>query len=391
MITALACATTFAQAPQNKLKIGVLSDFSGAYSAWGGKGSVLAAEMAVEDYKKANPKFAYQVEIVSADFQLKPDLAVAIAKKWMEEGVNAIMDIPLTAAALAVNGVVKGSAVAALMNGTASNDLVVKNCSPNMVHWTYDQYSIGNPTVQALSKGGKSWFFITVDSIGGAALESGARQLIAAAGGKVSGAVKNATGISDFSGQLVQAQASKADVIALAQGGSDTTNALKQAQEFGILAGGQKIAILWGLVTDIHGMGLPVAQGLTFTEAFYWDADDNTRAFSKRFSDRYGGKVPTSVQAGAYSVLTHYLKGVDAAKSSAAPVVIAKMKELPVSDLALGKGTLRADGRMVHDEFLVQVKTPAESKGAWDLYKILRRLPGEEVFRPMSKECPLVK
>jgi len=382
------CAAALAQ-PANTVKIGVLTDFTGPYASWGAKGSVLATEMAVEDFKKANPGSPYSVEIVSADFQLKPDMAVAISKKWISEGVNAIVGIPHTASALAVNSLVKGTATAALISGAASNDLVTKNCSPNMVQWTYDQYAIATPTVSTLVKGGK-WFFILQDSLPGKAFDEVARKGIASTGGKVIGVVTTPTGTTDFSSQLVQARASKADGIFLAQGGADLVDALKQAQEFGIVSGGQKLAIPFALLPDIKGIGLPTAQGLVFTEAFYWDLDDQTRAFSKRFADRYDGKPPTSVQAGAYSVVLDYLKGMQAAKSTNGPVVIAKMKELPVDDVAFGKGKLRADGRMVHDLVMVEVKKPSESKGPWDLYKVLKKIPGAEAFRPMSPECPMV-
>lgn len=391
MAFGFSCVSALAQAPSNTVKLGVLSDFSGVFSAWGGKGSVIATEMAVEDFKKANPAFPYKIEVIQGDFQLKPDLAVAITKKWMDEGVNAILDVPMTAAALAVTSQVKGSKVASLMNGSASNDLSVKACSANMVHWTYDQYAIGSQTVKAnLERGGKNWFFLTQDSLGGAALENGARPFIDAAGGKVVGVTKNPTGQADFSSQLVQAQGSKADVIGVAQGGTDTTNVLKQAREFGITKT-QTLALLWALLPDIKGMGLEAAQDLVFTEAFYWDTNDATRGFSQRFMQRFDGKAPSAVQAGAYSVVSHYLKGVAASNSTDGPVVIEKMKSLPVNDAVFGKGTLRQDGRMVHDLFVVQVKKPSESKGPWDLYKVLKTVPGQEAFRPMSKECALVQ
>lgn len=391
VLAAMVVAGAHAQVAGGNIKIGVLTDFSGPYSSWGAKGSVIAAEMAVEDFSKSKPRFPYKVEILSGDFGLKADQAVAVAKKWMGEGVNAIIDIPHSPSALAVNSLVRGSSVALLVSASAANDLTTKDCSPNMVHWTYDQASIGKPTVAALSQGGKSWFFITVDAAGGKLLEDSARQVIAAQGGKVAGAVKTPPNNPDFSSQLLQARASKADVVAILQGGSDTINAVKQAQEFGIAEGGQKIVLLWSLITDIKAIGLKTAQGLAFTEAFYWDLDEQTRAFSRRFMERYEGKPPTAVQAGAYSAVMHYLKGVEAANATDGPTVIAKMKEIPVSDAALGSGRLRADGRMVHAMVLVEVKRPEESKGPWDLYKVMRKVPGDEAFRPMSKECALVQ
>jgi branched-chain amino acid transport system substrate-binding protein len=390
LLSVLVCTTTHSQIAGDRVKLGVLSDFSGPYSSWGGNGSVIATEMAVEDFKKAHPEASYKIEIVSADFQLKADLAVSIARKWVDEGVNAIIDIPHSPSALAVNAALRGSATALLVSGSAHNDLTTRDCSPNTVHWTYDQAAIGKPTTVAMSEGGKSWFFVTVNAAGGKALEDSSREIILANGGKVVGSVRTPPNNPDFASQLLQAQASKADVVAILQGGSDTINAVKQAQEFGIPNGGQKLVLLWALITDIHGMGLKVAQDLVFTEAFYWDTDDNTRSFSKRFSERFDGKVPTSVQAGTYSVVTHYLKAVNAAKSSFGPAVIAKMKQLPVADQAFGSSTLREDGRLLHDLYLVQVKTPSESREPWDYYKILRKVPGSEAFRPPSKDCILV-
>ena len=389
LATAMLCVAAQAQSTDT-IKIGVLTDFSGAYASWGAKGSVLAAEMAAEDFKKAQPTFAPKVEVVSADFQLKPDLAVAISRKWIAEGVNAILDIPHSASALAVNSLVRGTSAVALISGSASNELVTENCSPNMVQWTYDQYSMATPTVVSQVKGG-SWFFLLQDSIPGKTFEGIARQAIERTGGKVIGDVRTPTGTSDFSSQLVQARASKADGIFIVQGGSDLVNALKQAQEFGIMNGKQKLAIAFMLLPDVKGIGLATAQGLTLTSPFYWDFDDKTRAFSKRFADRYEGKPPTEVQAGAYSAVTHYLKGVQAAKTTNGPLVVAKMKDLPVEDAAFGRGKLRGDGRMVHDMLLVEVKKPAESKSDWDLYKVVKKIPGDEAFRPMSKECALVK
>lgn len=391
VVLAMSCTGAHAQIAADGIKIGVLSDFSGPYSSWGAKGSVVAAEMAVDDFRQARPGFKANVQVVSGDFQLKADHAVAVAKKWLGEGVNAIIDIPHSPSALAVNSLMRGTSAALLVSASAHNDLSTKECSPNMVHWTYDQQAITKPTVHSLSQGGKSWFFITVDAAGGKAVEDSAREVIASQGGKVAGAVKNPANNADFSSHLLQAQASKADVVAILQGGSDTINAVKQAQEFGIAKGGQKLVVLWALITDVQAMGLKSAQGLTFTEAFYWDADEGTRAFSNRFMPRYGGKPPTSVQAGAYSAVMHYLKAVEASNSTHGPTVIEKMKQIPVSDQAFGSGKLRADGRMVHDLVLVEVKKPEESKSQWDAYKVLRKVPGDEAFRPPSKECALVR
>lgn len=378
-----------ARAQVPALTLGVLSDFSGAYSSWGGKGAVVAAEMAIAEFEAAHSDFHYKVDVIAADFALKPDNAVAIARDWVSKGVNAILDIPHTASALAVNGVVRGTKTAALITGSASDDLVTRDCSPNMVQWTYDQYSVATPTFATVAKGG-TWFFILQDSLPGRAFEAIARRAIDGSGGSVLGLMRTPSGMPDFAGPLLQAQSSGADAIVMVQGGSDFVNALKQASEFGIREHGQKIAVPFAVLPDIQALGLSVAQGLIFTEAFYWDLDDGTRRFSTRFAQRFGGKPPTSLQAGAYSATLHYLKAVAAAKSALAPDVIAKTKSIPVSDEAFGQAIVREDGRMLHDMVLVEVKKPGEATGDWDLYKVLRRIPAAEAFRPASSECALV-
>ena len=378
--------TARAQAPM--LTLGVLSDFSGAYSSWGGKGSVVATEMAIQEFKAAQPGFPYKVDVISADFVLKPDNAVTIGREWISRGVNAILDIPHTASALAVNGLVRGTDTAALITGSAGDDLVTRDCSPNMVQWTYDQHSVATPTFATVAKGGK-WFFIMQDSLPGQAFEAIARRAIDATGGKVLGLVRTPSGTPDFAGPIVQAQASGADAIVLVEGGVDFVNAIKQASEFGVREQGQKIAVPFAVLPDIQALGLSAAQGLIFTEAFYWDLDDGTRRFSARFAQRFG-RPPTSLQAGAYSATLHYLKAVAAGSSAKGPEVVARMKAIPVSDDAFGQATLREDGRMVHDMVLVQVKKPGEAKGEWDLYDVLRRIPGAEAFRPPSSACALV-
>jgi branched-chain amino acid transport system substrate-binding protein len=382
------CRPARAQAPQ-RLRLGVLSDFSGPYSSWGGKGSVVATEMAVEEFKAAQPGFPFKVEVISADFALKPDNAVTIAREWISQGIDAILDIPHTASALAVNGLIRGTKAAALITGSAGDDLVTKDCSPNMVQWTYDQYSLGTPTFATVAKGGR-WFFILQDSLPGQAFEAIARRAIDSSGGTVIGVVRTPTGTPDFAGPLVQAQTSGADAIVLGEGGNDLVNALKQASEFGIREQGQRIGIPFAVLPDIQALGLMVTQGLIFTEAFYWDLDEGTRQFSSRFAKRFG-RPPTSLQAGAYSATLHYLKAVAASNSTAGPEVVARMKAIPVSDEAFGQARVREDGRMVHDMVLVQVKKPGEAKGEWDLYDVLRRIPGAEAFRPASKVCSLVK
>lgn len=374
------------------VRVGVLTDMNGPYSAWSGRGSVTAAELALEDFRRIRPNFSSKVELVSADFQLKPDLALGIARKWLDEGVNAIADVPHSTSALALNGMLRGSKAAFLISGAQHDDLTTKECSPNSVQWTFDTASLVRPMVTALTRvGQKNWFFITVDFAGGKGIEDLSRTLLQEAGGSVMGSVRNPIGAPDFSSYLLQAQASKAQVVALVQGGSDTVNAMKQADEFGIAKGGQKIAVPFLQITDVQGMGLPLARGLVFTEAFYWDADDAKRAFARRFAERNSGRMPTAVQAGAYSAVLNYLLAVDAAATVDGPTVIAKMKELPVVDAVMGPGKVRADGRMVHDMFLVEAKQPGESKAPWDLYRVVRRIPGDEAYRPLSKACSLVK
>lgn len=378
-----------AEISNNTVKIGILSDFTGTTASWGGRGSVVATQMAVEEFQAAHPNLPYKIKFVQGDFQQKPDLAVAIAQKWMAEGVNVIIDMPQSATAIAINNLVKNTDVAALYNGSGHKDLVRSECNANMSHWTFDQFSVTKPTIDALTKGGKTWYFITVDTAGGKFQEDIARDLVGAGGGKIVGAIRNPTGTADFSSILLQAQGSKADVIGIIQGGAESVAIFKQAQEFGV-ARRQTLANMLALIPDIKGMGLAVAKNQILTEAFYWDTDDNTRAFARRFMERNGGNAPTSVQAGAYSAVTHYLKAVDALQSTSGPDVIAKMKQTPVADQAFSHSYLRADGRLVHDHVLVQVKAPGESKGVWDVYKVLRVVPGDEAFRPASKECSLI-
>ena len=387
--------STFAQTPvptpvpRPVLTLGVLSDFSGPFSSWGGKGSVAATEMAVDEFMAAHGEFPFKPEVIWADFALKPDNAVAIAREWLSRGVDAILDVPHTASALAVNGLLRGTRSAALITGSAGDDLVTRDCSPNMVQWTYDQYSIGTPTFATVATGGK-WFLILQDSLPGQAFDAIARHAIGVSNGAVVGFVRLPIGTPDFASALVQAQTSGAEAIVLGAGGADFVNLVKQAGEFGITERGQKVAVPFAVLPDIHALGLEVAQGLIFTEAFYWDLDDGTRAFSARFARRFG-RPPTSVQAGAYSATLHYLKAIAGVKSANAPDVIAAMKTIPVSDQAFGHAFVRADGRMVHDMVLVQVKTPGESKGEWDLYNVLRRIPGADAFRPPSQQCSLVR
>jgi len=381
-----------AQISGNVVKIGVLSDMSGLYADIGGPGSVAAAKMAVEDYLKAS-KSQLKVEVVSADHQNKPDVGSSIARKWYDaEGVDMIADVPTSSVALAVNQVAKEKGKAFVNSGAGSSDLTGKDCSPNTVHWTYDTWQLAHATGSAVVKnGGDSWYFLTADYAFGQALERDTSEVVKAAGGKVLGSVKVPLATQDFSSFLLQAQSSKAKIIGLANAGGDTINSIKQAAEFGIVKGGQKLAGLLVFISDVHGLGLNTAQGLNISQTFYWDLNDQTRAWSKRFAAANGGKYPTAVHAGVYSGVLHYLKSVDAGKTDDGTKTIAKMKELPTDDILFGKGSIRADGRKIHPAYLFEVKKPSESKGSYDYYKVLQTIPADKAFRPIDQgNCPLV-
>jgi branched-chain amino acid transport system substrate-binding protein len=386
---------TAASAEDKTVKIGVLTDLSGLYADLGGAGSIVAAQMAVEDSGMAGK--GWKLDVISADHQNKPDIATNIARQWIDvEKVDVLMDVLNSGVALAVNNLVKEKNSVMINSGAASSDLTNAQCTPNTVHWTYDTYMLAHSTGQALVKaGGDTWFFITADYAFGAALERDTTAVVQAAGGKVIGGVKHPLNTADFSSFLLQAQASKAKIIGMANAGGDTTNTIKQAAEFGIVAGGQKLAGLLLFLTDVHSLGLKVAQGLNFTETFYWDMNDETRAFSKRFSERMKSKAePTMVQAGVYAGLLHYFKALEALGGNPhdGAKVVAKMKELPTDDPLFGKGTIRADGRKLHPAYLFEVKSPAESKGPWDYYKLVGTTPADQAFRPLSESaCPLVK
>jgi branched-chain amino acid transport system substrate-binding protein len=389
---ALSLTAAIAGAEDIPIKIGVLNDRSGIYSDLSGEGSVIAARMAVEDFG-ANSK-GIKVEIVSADHQNKPDIASNIARQWIDQdGVDVIADLPTSSAALAVSEVVREKNKILLVTTAATSDLTGAKCSPNTVHWTYDTWALAHGTGKAMvEQGGKKWFFITADYAFGHALERDTAAVIKAAGGEIIGSVRHPFPGDDFSSFLLQAQSSGAQVIGLANAGGDTINSIKQAAEFGITQGGQKLAGLLIFITDVHALGLETAQGLVLTEAFYWDKDDGTRAFAKRFGERFGGKMPSMVHAGAYASVLHYLKAVAALKSKDPKAVMAKMKEMPSDDPLFGKGQIRADGRHVHDMYLVEVKKPEESKGPWDYYKTLATIPADQAFRPLDQGgCPLVK
>ncbi|APG15612.1 branched-chain amino acid transport system substrate-binding protein [Bradyrhizobium elkanii] len=380
-----------ASAQQTPLKIGVLSDFSSVYSDIGGQGNVEATKMAIEDF--GGQMFGKPIDMVAADVLNKPDVASTIARKWWEtEGVDMIIDLPTSATALAVMELSKQYEKVMIVTDAASSDITGKSCSPYTAHWTYDTYSNAHTVGSAIVKnGGDSWFFLTADYVFGHSIERDTGDVVKAAGGKVLGSVKHPLNTADFSSFLLQAQASKAKIIGLANGGGDTINAIKQAGEFGIVAGGQNLAAIVMFISDVHSLGLKLAQGLIITEAYYWDLNDKTRAFGKRFQERIK-RMPTMNQAATYSATLHYLKAVQAAGTKDTKTVMAKMRELPVKDAFTDNGILREDGRMVHSMFLFQVKKPEESKGPWDYYKLLAEVPADQAFRPLKDGgCPLVK
>jgi len=393
--TALAFAASGALAQDKNVKIGVLTDNSGLYSDLGGAGSTLAAQMAIEDSGLAAK--GWKIDLISADHQNKPDIATTIARQWIDvEKVDILMDVLNSGVGLAVNNVVKEKNSIMINTGAATSDLTNAQCSPNTIHWVYDTYMLANSTGQALVKaGGDTWYFLTADYAFGHALERDTTAVIVKSGGKVIGGVKHPLNSSDFSSFLLQAQASKAKIIGMANAGGDTTNTIKQASEFGIVAGGQKLAGLLLFITDVHSLGLKVAQGLSFTETFYWDLNDGTRAFSKKFSERMKNKAqPSMVQAGVYSGLIHYFKALEAMGGNVHDgiKIVDKMKSMPTDDALFGQGSIRADGRKIHPAYLFEVKKPSESKGPWDYYKLIGTTPGDQAFRPLSESaCPLVK
>lgn len=374
------------------VKIGVMNDRSGVYFDSTGEGSAVAARMAVEDFKPE--AHGLKVEVIAADHQNKPDVGASIARQWYDrDGVDAIFDVPTSSVALAIAQITKEKNKAFVNSGGGTADLTGPACTPNTVHWTYDTAALANGTGKALLKrGGKTWYFITADYAFGLALERDTKAVVEKNGGKVVGGVRTPFPNPDFSSFLLQAQASGAQVIGLADAGLDAANAIKQAHEFGIRQGGQQLAALLIAITDVHSLGLDVAQGLEFTASFYWDLNEATRAFAARFETKMPGKKPTSYQAGVYASTLHYLKAVEAlhsAKDGAA--VVAKMKEIPTDDPLFGKGTIRPDGRKIHPMYLFEAKAPSESKGEWDLYKVLETIPADQAFRPMSEGgCPMI-
>ena len=392
LVAAIGCAPAQAQFSDGVIKIGVMNDMSGTYADLTGPGSVVAAQMAVEDFGAAAK--GLKVEIVGADHQNKPDIGSNVVRSWIDtDKVDVIVDVPTSSVALAVNEIVREKNKVFLISGAAASNLTGDKCSPNTVHWTYDTWALANGTGNAIVKtGGKSWFFLTADYAFGHALERDTAAVVEKNGGKVAGKVRHPFPATDFSSFLLQAQASKAQIIGLANAGGDTINSIKQAAEFGITKGGQNLAGLLVFISDVKALGLPIAQGLIFTEAWYWDMNDTNRAFAKKFAERNKGIYPSMIHAGVYSAVTHYLKAVSELKSDAdGKAVVAKMKATPTDDKLFGKGTIRADGRKIHPMYLFEVKKPAESKGPWDLYKVRATIPAAEAFRPISEgKCPLV-
>ncbi|MCC8947725.1 ABC-type branched-subunit amino acid transport system substrate-binding protein [Bradyrhizobium sp. USDA 4503] len=395
MATSLAfCGGASAQTMDKVAKVGALGDQSGLYQDIGGPGSTVAAQMAIEDSGLLAK--GWKIDLISADHQNKPDVAVNIGKQWIDvEKVDVFVDLAASNVGLAIANLSKEKNVVNLNSGSASSDLTGAQCSPNTVHWVYDTYMLANGTGKALVKsGGDTWFFLTADYAFGQALERDTSAVVTANGGKVLGSVKHPLNNADFSSFLLQAQSSKAKIVGLANAGGDTTNAIKQAAEFGIVSGGQRLAGMLLFITDINALGLNVAQGLNFTETFYWDMNDQTRAFSKRFMERFKKNPPTMVQAGVYSSLIHYFKALEALGGNPhdGRAVVAKMKEMPTDDPLFGEGSIRVDGRKIHPAYLFEVKKPSESKYPWDYYKLVATIPADEAFLPLEKSvCPLVK
>ena len=392
MTVAVFLSAAAARADDIQVKLGVLTDMSSLYADDTGPGSVAAAKLAVQDFNPA--AHGMKVDIISADHQNKPDIGANIARQWFDtQNVDAILDVPNSGVALAVSEVVREKNKVFLVSGAAISDLTGPKCSPNTIHWTYDTWMLANGTGKAVVKtGGDTWFFITADYAFGHALERDTTAVIQANGGKVLGSVSVPLNNQDFSSFLLQAQQSKAKIIGLANAGGDTINSIKQGAEFGITAGGQHFAGLLVFIGDVEAMGLKVAQGLVLTETFYWDMNDATRAWTKRWQVDRPGKFPTMNQAGVYSATLHYLKAVAALKSANdGKAVVDEMKKMPTDDPLFGKGTVRADGRKIHPAYLFQVKSPAESKYPGDDYILKATIPADEAFRPMKDDhCPLV-
>lgn len=385
---AMASAAT-AEISDGAVRIGLLTDMSGTYSGVAGPGTVVAAQMAIEDF--GGTVAGAPIELLTADHQNKADIAANRAREWGEnDGVDAFAELVTTSVAMAVFEIAKQQNKVTLVSGAASSPLTGEACIPSGVHWTYNTRALANGTGAAVvAEGGDSWYFLTADYAFGQALEADVTKVVEAAGGQVLGSIRHPFPASDFSSFVLQAQASGAKVIGLANAGADTTNAIKAANEFGLVAGGQSIAALLMFISDVHALGLETAQGIQLTTGFYWDANDETRAWSERFGERMNGAMPTMVQAGVYSSIMHYLKAIEATGTDETDAVIAQMRATPINDFFAKNGVLRSDGRMVHDMYLARVKSPAESTGPWDYYEIIRTIPGEEAYGTLEEStCP---
>ena len=380
-----------AQLSNDVVKVGVATDMASLYSDINGPGAVIAAQMAIEDF--GGTVLGKKIELVSGDIQNKADVAATLAGRWYDsENVDMIMGAGASSSSIAIQGVAGEKKKVFLAVDPASSDITGKLCNPYTAHWVYDTAALANGTGSAVVKaGGKTWFFLTADYAFGYALQRDVAAVVTKAGGKVLGEVRHPINTNDFSSFLLQAQGSKAEVIGLANAGGDTINSIKQAAEFGIVKGGQKLAGLLVFVSDVHSLGLERAQGLSLTEAFYWDLNDKTRAFSKRFAEKFKGRMPTMIQAGFYSATLAYLNAVKATGTDNPEKVMAQLKSGPWEDPVFGKSWIRPDGRNMHDMYLFEVKKPSESKGQWDYYKLISTIPAEEAFRPLDQgSCPLV-
>ncbi|MGE7413758.1 ABC transporter substrate-binding protein [Methylobacterium tarhaniae] len=383
-------AQTQAASP-TRVTLGVLNDRAGPYSDLAGEGSVVAAEMAAADFKAQNPDF--DIRVLSADHQNKPDVGAGIVRQWIDrDDLDVVLDVPFSSVALAVHQIVREKNRLMINSGAGASEITGALCSPNTIHWTYDTWALANGTGGAMVRsGGDTWFFVTADYAFGKALERDVSEVVARNGGKVLGSVRHPVAATDYSSFLIQAQSSKAKVIGLANAGSDTINTIKQGAEFGVAEGGQRLAGLLVFLSDVHSLGLKVAQGLVLTEAFYWDLNDGTRAWSRRFAERHKGRMPTMVQAGVYSGTMHYLKAVKATGSKDPAKVTAEMRRAPAEDPLFGRSEVRADGRVTHPMYLFEVKKPSESKGPWDYYRLVSTIPADQAFRPLKAgNCPLV-
>lgn len=384
-------APASAQLSNDVVKVGVATDMASLYSDINGPGAVVAAQMAIEDF--GGSVLGKKIELVTGDIQNKADVAATMAGRWYDsDNVDVILGAGASSSSIAIQGVAGEKKRVFLAVDPASSDITGKLCNPYTVHWTYDTSALANGTGSAVVKaGGKTWFFLTADYAFGYALQRDVSAVVTANGGKVLGEVRHPINSNDFSSFLLQAQASKAEVIGLANAGGDTINSIKQAAEFGIVKGGQKLAGLLVFVSDVHSLGLERAQGLSLTEAFYWDLNDKTRAFSKRFAEKFKGRMPTMIQAGFYSATLAYLNAVKAAGTDNPDKVMTTFKETKWDDPVFGKSYIRPDGRKMHDMYLFEVKKPSESKGPWDYYKLVATIPGEQAFRPLDQgNCPMV-